>query len=174
MPSWCLVVLSLPKSLSYRSQKADAVLCPFGTPRNAFSFHHQGKIMDRNEGNTQRDKHLAALSMALYPLVLGLLKPTFPAHYHWAHAAAEMKGPSEACCWGVFGVRVDAQKRAMSGYLFCMRNCDTSKLTVNPRLHNECFYVQMLSWHEKGCGACPCRLGTPLGRWNGWTRWYTH
>lgn len=172
--SWCLFVLSLAKLLPCRSdrlacylllgssippplsQKTDALLCPFGTPRNAFSFHHQCKKMARYGRNIQRSEHLAALAAlpaAVYPLVLGLLKIAFPAHYRKARTAVRTRAPSQRLPLGQYSASgLICRREAVC--LFSMYSYYTSKSAVNTHLCNECLCVKTPRLHGKRGSLC--------------------
>nr|XP_021143620.1 spermatogenesis-associated protein 2 isoform X4 [Columba livia] len=83
--SWLAVLCGQQHPSSFVS---DALLCLFGTSRNAFSFQYQCKEMAGDGRNTERAEPLAALPAAPCPLVLGLFKPAFPARSRKAREAA--------------------------------------------------------------------------------------
>lgn len=109
--------------------------------------------MARDGRNTQRTEHLTAL--AVYPLVLGSLKTAFPAHCGEAHAAVQVRVPSQGLpLRAVLRVRVDMWKGGTAACLFSAYGDYTSKLAVNTHLHNEYLCVKSHSLHGKGCSIC--------------------
>lgn len=117
------------------------------------------QIMARDGRNTQRTEQLTAL--AVYPLALGSLKTAFPAHCGKAHAAVQVRVPSQGL-WAVLRVRVVMRKGGMAACLFSAYGDYTSKLAVNTHLHNEYLCVKSHSLHGKGCSICTYKLGAEL------------
>lgn len=102
-------------------------------PETPFHFTINAKKMARDRRNIQRTEHLAALPAALYPLlVLGLLKPAFPARSRKARYCSEAESSQPEIAAGtVFGIWVDLQKRGLAACLFSRYSYYSSKLTVN-------------------------------------------